>query len=167
MQITQKRRSSILSGFTLIELLIVIVIISIVSSVALLTISHNKNSEYFAHEFVQLMALTEHEALLRPATFGIGLTPTSYQFYIYNSEKKWSALTDKNLKPHSISDKIHITLKMNDKIVNLDGKPVIIISDSGDITPFVMFVGAPGKEPLYQIIGEANGNIKSEPFHEE
>jgi general secretion pathway protein H len=157
------------AGFTLIELLIVIVIISIVSSVALLTISQNqnKNIEYFAHEFVQIMTLAEHEALLRPATLGLGLTAGSYQFYSYHSSGKWQPLTDNNLNLHTIPDKIQITLKMNDKIVELNAKPVIIISESGDLTPFVMLLGRPEKRPTYQIIGDANGNVKSSPLHEE
>jgi len=157
------------TGFTLIELLIVIVIISIVSSIALLTISHNKNKnmEYFAHEFVQRMILAEHEAMLRPTTLGVGLTPTSYQFYIYNIKTQWSLLNDKNLNHHSIPGNIQVILKMNDQIVELNGKPVIIISESSDITPFTIFIGEHEKHTMYQIIGHANGNITSEPVYEE
>jgi general secretion pathway protein H len=157
------------AGFTLIELLIVIVIISIVSSVALLTISHNqnKNIENFSHEFVHLMTLAEHEAMLRPATLGLAFTDSSYQFYIYKPGMKWQPLTDKNLNLHRIPNKTHITLKMNNKIIALNGKPIIIISESGDITPFEILLGEPEKYPTYEITGQANGIIKSEAIHAE
>jgi general secretion pathway protein H len=157
------------NGFTLIELLIVIVIISIISSVALLTITHNqnKNIENFAHELIQIMTLAEHEAMLRPATLGLGLTKKTYQFYIYNSSSKWELFLDKNLGNHTIPNNIQVVLKINDKIVALNAKPAIVISSSSDMTPFTILLGEPGKHPIYQVIGEANGNLKSEPVNEE
>jgi general secretion pathway protein H len=156
-----------MAGFTLIELLIVIVIISVVSSVALLSISHNqhKNIENFAHQLAQVITLAEHEAMLRPATLGLGFTTQHYQFYKYKST--WQPLTDKNLGQHSIPNKIQLSLQMNDKTIPADGKPAIVIAASGDITPFTILLGEPDKQPIYQISGEANGNIKCEPFHEE
>lgn len=158
-----------LRGFTLIELLIVIVIISVVSSVALLTISHNQNKdiENFAHRLVQVITLAEHEAMLRPATLGLGFTGTTYQFYNYKPSSKWQPIDDKNLSSHSIPNNVQITLKMNEKTIALDGKPVIIISESSDITPFIILLSEPNKRPVYQVTGDANGNIKSEPAHEE
>jgi general secretion pathway protein H len=160
-----KRR---INGFTLIELLIVIVIIGIVSSVALLTLSRNqnKNIEHFAQELVQVITLAEHEAMLRPATLGLGLTATTYQFYIYKPLSQWQPLTDKYFSVHSVPHNIQMLLKMNDQLIELDAKPVIVISESNDLTPFVILLSEPGKAPVYQVVGEANGTIKSEPISE-
>ena len=57
-------------GFTLLELLVVLVIISIVASMAMLTIGHNQNKEMetFTKELTQTLTLAEEQACcsLRP-----------------------------------------------------------------------------------------------------
>ncbi|MBV8802983.1 MAG: type II secretion system minor pseudopilin GspH [Gammaproteobacteria bacterium] len=155
-------------GFTLIELLIVIVIISIVSSVALITLSYNqnKNIKSFANQLIQVMTLAEHEALLRPITLGLGFTEKSYQFYQYDSNAKWIILKDNYLKPHFFSTKIQIALKINNQTIALNGAPSIVFSENSDITPFVILLGEWGKSPSYQIIGDATGALKVEPLNE-
>jgi general secretion pathway protein H len=153
-------------GFTLMELLIVIVIISIVSSVALMTLSYNstKNIESFAHQLMQVVTLAEHEAMLRPATLGVAFTKNSYQFYDYDLSSKWQLLHDNDLKKYSIPQNIQITLQINHEEVALNGKPVVIISQSSDITPFVILLSERGKSPCYQVIGNANGALTVEPL---
>jgi hypothetical protein len=37
--------------------------------------------------------------------------------------------------------------------------PTLIISTSGDITPFVIWIGKQNATPLYKIIGDASGRI--------
>jgi len=153
-------------GFTLIEVIIVIVIISIVSSIALITLSHNQNRNIksFANQLLQLMTLAEHEAMLRPATLGLGFTANSYQFYQYETSEKWVELKDTVLKKHNLPDNIEITLKINDQIIESDGTPSIIFSENSDMTPFVILLNQPGKSPSYQITGDANGTIKARPI---
>jgi general secretion pathway protein H len=154
-------------GFTLIELLIVIVIISIVSSVALVTLSYNqkKNVESFAREIEEVMTLAEHEALLRPMTVGVGFTENAFQFYQYDGYT-WQLLQDKNLKKYIVPNKIRMALKVYGRPAKENGEPVIIISESNDVTPFVLTLGEQGQSPCYEVIGEANGTLKMEPFHE-
>jgi general secretion pathway protein H len=160
------REKGRMPGFTLIELLIVIVIISIVSSVALITLSYNpnKNVKLFANQLIQVMTLAEHEALLRPATLGLGFTEKSYQFYQYQSSAKWIALKDNVLKMRFIPNNIQVTLKMNNQSIALDGTSFIVFAESSDVTPFVILLSARGKSPSYQIIGDANGALKAEPI---
>src|SRR5438105_3387067 len=69
-------------GFTLIEILIVIVIISIVTGIAALTISRNqqKQYEYLATSLSHLITLAEEEAMLRPTTLGLAFTDHTFQF---------------------------------------------------------------------------------------
>lgn len=154
------------TGFTLIEVLIVIVIISIVSSVALITLSYNqdKNIKSFANQLVQVMTLAEHEALLRPATLGLGFTEKSYQFYQFDSSSKWIALKDNLLKMRSIPNNIQVTLKINNQSIVLDGTSSIVFTESSEVTPFVILLSARGKSPSYQIIGDGNGVLTVEPF---
>ena len=140
-------------------------IISIVASVAVLTITtnQNKNIENFTHQLVNVITLSEEEAMLRPATLGLAFTSDTYQFYQF--QKKWIALTDKIYGEHHFSRSIKLSLKVQNKIAPLDGKPYLIISTSGDVSPFVILIGKQNHPPLFKIVGFANGNIKSEEYH--
>jgi len=160
-------------GFTLIEILIVIVIISIVSGIAALTISRNqqKQYEYLANSLAHLITLAEEEAMLRPATLGLAFTPDSFQFFEYHNKvdknaTHWQALTDNIFGLHSISKNIEITLFVQNKKTNLNGKPQIIISPSGDIIPFTILLGKKDQPPSYKVTGYTNGNVSSRVFHE-
>ncbi|MDR3478881.1 MAG: type II secretion system protein [Gammaproteobacteria bacterium] len=167
------------TGFTLVEILIVMLIISIVGSVAVLTISRNQNSQYtaFAKQLTNYLALAEQQAILQPATLGIAFTEDSFQFYQYQTnsrdkENAWEPLSDPLLGPHRIPKDIHLTLVIEGKTIPSatsaeHTKPYLIISNSGDIPTFVIYIGKQGAHPRYKIVGEPNGSIKSEPVQEE
>ncbi len=161
-------------GFTLIEILIVIVIISIITGIATLTISRNqqKQYEYLANSLSHLITLAEEEAMLRPATLGLAFTNHSFQFFEYkntlNTNKThWYPLTDKLFGIHTYSQNIKLTVKVQNKEIPLDGQPKIMITASGDIVPFVIEIGKEDQKPSYQVTGYANGNVISEIYHEE
>ena len=155
-------------GFTLIEILIVMVIISIVSGIALLTITSNqhKQLQQVAKKLSHLIVLAEHQAMLQPATLGLGVSKTGYQFFEFKEGNKWRALNDRHFGSHLVSASVQFILKIRGKQIPLDGKPGIIISESGDMTPFVLFIGKNGEKPLYQVKGEANGKVTSGVVHE-
>jgi general secretion pathway protein H len=165
LKILSHAENKTIQGFTLVEILIVMLIISIVASVAALTITtnQNKNIENFTHQLVNIIQLSCEEAMLRPATLGLAFTSNTYQFYQF--QKKWIPLTDKIYGKHSFSSSIKLSLKVQNKTVPLDGKPYLIISTSGDISPFVILIGKQNHSPLFKITGETNGNIKSEEYH--
>lgn len=159
-------------GFTLIEILIVILIISIVSGIAALTISRNqqKQYEYLAKSFTHLITLAEEEAMLRPATLGLAFTSESYQFFEYQDKAiknatRWIAQTDKLYGRHAYSSNIKLTVKVQGKEIPLDGQPHLIISASGDVVPFIILIGKEDQEPSYQVTGFADGNIVSGVYH--
>jgi general secretion pathway protein H len=160
-------------GFTLIEILIVILIISIVSGVALVTFSGNKNKqlETLAKQLTYLIIHAESEAILQPQTLGLALSHDHFQFYHYTSssleDNAWQAITTKNLGLHKIPEYIQISLQVNHETKPLDGKPHIIISESGDMTPFRITIAKVGSKPSYIVRGEANGEVKTEVYHEE
>ncbi|VVC75072.1 Type II secretion system protein H [Aquicella siphonis] len=166
-------------GFTLIEILVVIFIISIVTSVALLTVSRNENRqiESFTHELVQLVTLAEEQAMLQPVVLGLALDEQSYQFSTFQpgeGEKKpsWTLFQDKMLGPHRIPEGIQLGVEISgqrqaaerDDNQDEEGKPAapqVIISTNGDITPFTIYVGKRGKKPRYVITGDADGRVTS------
>lgn len=167
------------SGFTLVEILVVLFIISIVTSVALLSIRQNENKqmETFANELAQTLMLAEEQAMLQPTVLGLSLGEHSFQFSTYTtasttastSEKKsnWLPMEDKVLGMHSIPHNIHVGVEVGNrsKETSTEEKekniPQIIISTNGDLTPFVIYVGKKGEKPRYAVRGEADGSITS------
>ena len=158
-------------GFTLIELLIVIVIISIVSGVAMLTLNHHQNKEIetLATQITRLLSLAEEEAMLRPATLGLAFTPNTFQFFIYHPEIKnhWQALDKLPFISRSIPSNIQITLQSAGQEIPLDGQPHIMILPSNELSPFVLFIGKKDHAPIRQITGKSDGAITNEAYHAE
>lgn len=162
-------------GFTLIEILVVIFIMSIVTSVALLTISRNQNRqlEAYSRELQQTLALLEEEAMLKPSVLGVSIEGNRLQLSSYHpaeGEKKsaWKA-SQETKGVYDIPRNIELSLEMSGKNISLahdDEKenhaPHIVISTNGDITPFTIYVARKGKSPRYVIKGDANGNISSQ-----
>lgn len=155
-------------GFTLIELLIVIVIISIVASVAVVNIhiNHHKYYETFANQLVNTFQLAEQEAMLRPATLGFALSDHTFAFYLYQFDKKnkkfiWQSFPSPLLGTHPIAHNMELTLRINHQQIAPNQAPQLVISPSGDITPFVIYIGKKAEAPFYKIIGKANGEVSS------
>lgn len=160
------------SGFTLIEVLVVLLIISIVTSVALLTIRRNENKEMesLAHEITQILSLAEEQALLQPTVLGVSMTEQQMTFAsLENSgngkKPTWAPFNDAVLGTHRIPKDIQISLQVDKASSNVDhGKamPQIIISSNGDVTPFAIYIGKKGKKPRYVIKGNADGTVTNQ-----
>ena len=162
-------------GFTLIELLVVITIVSILSSVALFSMNRNENRELdaFTKELVQRISLAQEQAMLQPMTLGLKLTESSYQFASYhpslgNKKNTWIILENKILGTHHIPNHIGLVIQLAGqqrdfyfKNENKNYLPQVIISTTGDITPFTLYVGKKGEKPRYLIQGEASGRVTS------
>lgn len=163
-------------GFTLIEILVVIFIMSIVTSVALLTISRNENRqlEAYAKELQQTLTLLEEEAMLKPSVLGLSIEENSLRLSAYQpaeGEKKsaWLSHETRQGSNHSIPRDIELSLEMGGKKqVSDQGEekrkqsPDIVISTNGDVTPFTIYVARKGKSPRYVVRGDSNGNITSQ-----
>lgn len=166
-------------GFTLIEILIVVLIISIVTSVGMLTISRNNNKEieYFAKELTQVIQLAEEQAMLHSSVLGLIIKSESYQFVVLektpdNKKERWSPLLDNVLGKHTIPDHVQMTIDTHDPQKKEEEKsdddnndeekppePQLVISPNGDVTPFVIYIGAKGTKPRFTITGAADGTI--------
>jgi general secretion pathway protein H len=170
------------SGFTLIEILVVILIISIVTSVALLSISQNENRKLQAlsNEILQTLTLAQEQAMLQPSVLGLSIKPDSYEFAAYHrsedvKKNAWVPLQDKLLASHVIPEGIELSMQLANQEHANQGhaseqqlneqqpkhSPQIIISTNGDITPFAIYIGKKGQSPRYVIKGDADGNVTS------
>jgi general secretion pathway protein H len=155
------------AGYTLIEILIVMFIISIVTSVALLTIGHNENKrmEAFATELTQLLGLAEEQAMLQPVVLGVRLNQKQVQFtrFVAPTEKEknsWRALDDKIFATRAIPSGMQVDVKLAGQVKdNAKENPQIIVSTNGEITPFTIYVGKKGEKPRYAVVGEPDGTI--------
>ncbi len=158
------------NGYTLIEILIVLFIISIVTSVALISMGRNENRqiETVATEVHQIITLAEEEALLKHWVIGLVVKPHALQFFHLAAKagenKKWLPLNDKLLTPRYFPASIVIRIagRERSKDESSDEKPQVVISTNGDLTPFIIYVGKDGEKPRYVIRGEANGKITTE-----
>lgn len=155
-------------GYTLIEILIVLFIISIVTSVALLSIRYNENKqiESFASKFADLFRLAEEQAMLQPNVLGLSIDYSQFQFshlQFQANQQQWLPLDDTILGQQFIPNNIQIALEIQGDRTNLNESklPQIIISSNGDITPFTLYVGQKGKKPSYMVSGEADGSIRT------
>ena len=168
-------------GFTLIEILVVLFIISIVSTVALLSISRNqtKQLQNFTTQLSQQITLAEEEALLQSTVIGLSIDEKQAQFFSYQAatdkDKKdtWVPIQDtvlaKQIIPGNMQVKVVIAnaKKSDEEEISADENrdeektitPQIIISTNGDITPFTIYVGKRDDKPRFAIIGTADGSV--------
>lgn len=164
------KKSRFAHGFTLIEILVVLFIISIVTSVALLTISRNDNRqlESITKELVQALTLAEEKAMLQPSVLGLTIEKNAYQFSSYQpaegkNKANWLLADANHLIPHNVELSVDVEGKKisADQDDETKSMPQIVISTNGDITPFTIYIGKKGNSPHYEIRGDSNGNITS------
>ncbi len=164
-------------GYTLIEILIVMLIISIVGVASLLSISSNKNTRLknFANELSNLFSLAEQQAMLQPAVLGLVFNKNSLQFYRYqdvskeNKKPVWLAVTDNSvLSKHPLPKNINIVVKIADKVIPTAAQPPqLMITASGGLTPFIIYIGDTNAPPRYELLGSEDGSVEMQSVPDE
>ena len=167
-----KQRLKGITGFTLIEVLVVLLIISIVTSVAMLSISHNQNQrvKLLANELTEFITLAEEQAILQQTSIGLVIAHNAFQFVHYQTQAQgtvpdWQPLMEPVFKRHLIPSGVGIRLEVTGKTKSLSQQlsnavPQIVISSGGEVTPFVLWLGNKGHAARYKIVGAANGHIE-------
>lgn len=150
------------TGFTLLELLIVILIISIVTTVGVLSIgkSSGRTMKTVSGEIISRLQLAAEESMLQGVVAGMSIENDRVRFVKYSPAKtadqaNWTALDEDALPDYRIPNDVSIALKT----AQPGNAPQIIISPSGDMTPFTLTIGMQGQPPHYVISGEADGAI--------
>lgn len=165
----KKRKANL--GFTLIEILIVMLIITIVGSIAILTINKNTNTQIknISHQLVTLFKLAEEQALLQPTVIGAEINRHRIQFYefIYDastSQHKWELTSNKIFSTFILPDNIYLKLKQ-DPTTALDlnsPQPQIIFSKNGEVNNFTLLIGKNNQRALYKISSSYDANLREE-----
>jgi general secretion pathway protein H len=151
-----------MQGHTLVEIVVVLVIISMTTAVAIITLGHNttKQAENFAKELAQTIALAEEQALLQPATLGFIFTAERFGFYEYHHEKNtpsWQPLNSTALGEQRLPATLQLT-------ASTAASPALIITTNGTLTPFKLFIGRKNAAPLYELIGSSDGTVRYQRY---
>lgn len=154
-------------GFTLVEVLVVLLVMSIVTVVAMLTIGRHDTRvmRSMAEELTQSFHLAEEQAMLAPAVLGFKAGPTTWQFYTLTNEAHptWEPLEDTAFPVRSIPEGVVLSWHMLGSTAReADNLPAIIFSNNGDVTPFELSISKRGQHPAFIIKGEADGTITAE-----
>ena len=119
-------------GFTLVEILVVMLIISIITTVAMLSIGRNNTKvvEAFVNEFTQSLNLAEEQAMLAPAVLGLTFDGKTWGFAA-REKSNWVPWSQEGLQTRDIPNGIHVQFGETGTTT----APKIIISANGDLTP--------------------------------
>ncbi|KTC93355.1 type II secretory pathway protein LspH [Legionella cincinnatiensis] len=149
-------------GFTLIEILIVLVIIGITFGFALISFGDFGESRrilFAAEQLLNKLQLAQQQAILETSTLGLRISNDSYQILQLQNNSQWKPISNKGLfKITYFPQDTHISLKTNRRTPS--GVPSIILTSSGDMTPFSLYFGNEQEHNMALIVGKANGDLK-------
>jgi len=150
------------SGFTLIEILVVLVILAITASVAVLAFGdfgQSRRAQAEAQKFIQKIRLIRHQAILEAMTYGMKITPNSYQVFRFAPPNTWTPVTSTLLKPYQFPEKIYLYLSINptNPTSSASNKNWVVFQASGEITPFRINFGLKNQPNLAHVVAEDNG----------
>jgi general secretion pathway protein H len=152
-------------GFTLIELLVTLVIISIIISMATLSLGNNEARQVqdTAGRLTALIELAKEEALFNGQEMGVAFWQGGYVFY-RQENLQWVPIVDDNeFRPRDLPEGLWITVYLNGLDVDLPGnpeqrkRPQVFIMSSGEITPFEAKIGADNTQVTLK--ADALGNL--------
>lgn len=149
-------------GFTLIEILIVLVIIGITFGFALIAFGDfgdGRRILFSAEQLVNTLRLAQQQAILGTNTLGLRIDNNGYQVVQLYNNAQWKPISDKGVfKMIYFPQDTRIILKTSNPTPA--GNPLIIISASGDMTPFTLSFGSKQDNNLALLIGKRNGELQ-------
>jgi general secretion pathway protein H len=152
-------------GFTLIELLVTLVIISIIISMATLSLGNNEARQVqdTAGRLTALIELAKEEALFNGQEMGIAFWQGGYVFY-RQENLQWVPIVDDNeFRPRDLPEGLWIAVYLDGLDVDLPGnpeqrkRPQVYIMSSGEITPFEAKIGTDNTQVTLK--ADALGNL--------
>lgn len=157
-----------LQGFTLIEVLVVIVIISMTLTIALFAFGDfgaSRKVTICAEQFASYIKLVQQRSILEINTFGIKVNEQGFKTYRFAQQLKWKSMPKQSLfKWHAFPDNLRIQVSVSP---HSSYQPDIIITPSGDMTPFKITLGTIKNPQLIILNGQQNGNILIQKLHNE
>lgn len=179
-------------AFTLIELLVVVVIITVISAVALLSIGilgDDRDLQREARRLSSLIELANDEAAIQGRDYGLEIMESGYRFVEYDPflNQWYEMIGDDFLRPRQIKEGLEFELTIEDHRVLLDASaaeterdeddtdltddyiPQILIMSSGDVSPFELRLLRPSDRATLTLTMSLAGELEiqhdgQEPF---
>ncbi len=179
-------------AFTLIELLVVVVIITVISAVALLSIGilgDDRDLQREARRLSSLIELANDEAAIQGRDYGLEIMESGYRFVEYDPflNQWYEMIGDDFLRPRQIKEGLEFELTIEDRRVLLDASaaeterdeddtdltddyiPQILIMSSGDVSPFELRLLRPSDRATLTLTMSLAGELEiqhdgQEPF---
>ena len=171
-------------GFTLLEVMVVIVIVSIIVSMATLAVNTNSPGERLkteAQQLYSLFKLAHEEAILRSREYGVGFSDEGYRFMVYE-KGVWMPLdADRLLRARQFPEDVRLDLEIEQIEVVLDApkeksaddeddkrssdndklRPQVFLLSSGEITPeFTAHLTISGLNTVYSVHAKPDGSYE-------
>lgn len=151
-------------GFTLIEILVVVIIIALATTFVFLNLGNRSDHHRiaaFAEHLSELIPIAQQTAILQPAVLALQITPKQYRWlqYVQNIEShgQWQPIiTDTLLATHDIPNDILVKLQVLNSTTDSEQ---LVITASGEFTPFIIDIYNRDRSVHYRITGKANGEI--------
>ena len=165
----QNRRYN--TGFTLLELLIVILIIGFMSNFIIINLpqsSPDKTAKIETKRLAHLISLAAEDSLMRSRPVALHLTGSSYRFLIRTENNLWIPSKDKLFALRKLPKDIQLELNLTNDEHNFEvprhESPQILLSISGEITPFKIRLVAKNvtaeSTDYSELSGQFSGHLK-------
>ncbi|MGL5743491.1 MAG: type II secretion system minor pseudopilin GspH [Legionella sp.] len=152
-------------GFTLIEILIVLVIVGITFGFALIAFGDFGESRkilFAAEQLANTLRLAQQQAILETSTLWLRIDNAGYQILQLQNNAQWKAMSNKGIfKMTYFPQDTRITLKTDHHTPV--GTPAVLITSSGDMTPFTLSFGNSKESHMTMLVGKRNGDLKFNP----
>lgn len=153
-------------------MLVVVVIISILVGFSVLSIgsrSLDDKLDLEAQRLEKLIALAAEEAERQGIELGFYVNNGYYEFLTLSPEGAWAPFSDTGpLRERPLPEPLRLQLTVEGRPVATESKdseiltPQVLLLSSGEASPFVMDVTAPGLKSFYRLEGDLLGRFKFE-----
>lgn len=166
-------RQRLQAGITLIEILVVVFIIGVMAGAAVLSTGVTGSDQDLKHEAMRIksvLELLQEEALMQGRDYGVQITDTGYNFFVFDYDQyAWVETDDQEiLRPYELNDKLGMELHLDGRDVILeppddgieDPQPQIMLMSGGEITPFEMRFYRELTGGRFVVTGEITGKLE-------
>lgn len=153
------------AGFTLMEVMVVLLIVGIMLGMATLSFTPDRRHvTEEARRLRQVLLSAAREAVINHQEIGVRFSAVGYQVVVLDATHHWRVPgNDALFRFRSLPDQSHLSLSVEGQRMTLvatsDGPPHIVLSSSGEQTPFRMALRAPTGDAV-RLVGELNGALR-------
>ena len=135
-------------GFTLIEIMVVVVMAAILMGAVMMSFPQTDKAllKENASRFSALLSLAQDESILQSRDMALAINENGYGYFRHESGE-WTVYSEGSFVARELMGNISSDLFLEGVAIKLKGKakakPQIIISTSGEVTPFRYLLGDP------------------------